>query len=62
MSRNMVAGRAKLTVEEQATILEQAIEGPLDEALDRAFREQLRLAKQKIAKTRQQRREKGRDR
>lgn len=60
MSRNMHAGRAKLTDAERAAI-DAAIDGT-PEALDRAFHEQLRIARQKIAKTRTARREKGRPR
>lgn len=56
----MHAGRAKLTDAERATIDAQ-IDGTPD-SLERAFREQVRLARQKIAATRRARREKGRPR
>ena len=61
MSRNPAAGRAKLTDAERAVVDAIASDGSR-ESLDRAFHEQLKIARGKIAKTRKDRRERGRQR
>jgi hypothetical protein len=58
VSRNSTAGRATLTTAERAAVL--ALLDGTPEGEDRAFKEQLRIARSKIKETRQARRERGR--